>query len=105
MVDWDGLENRCAERYRGFESHPLLHGRRDGLLFPGPNQARSFDAAMAPGYGALQHFLRGPGALRLHNRQNSFTSLGETGRLAGFITRQSGGPSRAGHRCGQRGQG
>ena len=26
MVDWDGLENRCAARYRGFESHPLRHG-------------------------------------------------------------------------------
>ena len=25
MADSDGLENRCPERDRGFESHPLRH--------------------------------------------------------------------------------
>ena len=31
MVDWDGLENRCAARYRGFESHPLLQKPQGGF--------------------------------------------------------------------------
>ncbi len=31
MVEGGGLENRCAERYRGFESYSLRHYKNKAL--------------------------------------------------------------------------
>ena len=33
MADSDGLENRCPERDRGFESHPLRHTKKSKTVF------------------------------------------------------------------------
>ena len=47
MVDGSGLENRQAERPRGFESHPLRHKFRDrkaripNYIVAGPQEIRT----------------------------------------------------------------
>ena len=90
MVDWDGLENRCAARYRGFESHPLLQKPQGGFRIS-PCVAAQTGEQVRPYRHRYSHGLAQAKAVATCDKQGARSGVGERRRDRRRIDAEIGG--------------